>query len=489
MASSLHLGATQQPVSWRGALLALPLGFLLALITVLYPLPGMLLGCGLGGVLLLSKQPHLLILAFIFSLAIPIQKSLGGLPLNAADGLLVLGCLLWPFMLQRDQAPSLERRRVPIVVWAILPFLAATSLAQVGSIAQGSSLKQLLRLVEWFVLLPVLLLVFRPDPRFWRFAALSMLLVPCLFALDGLYELATRGSRLTGMLGIPVPIPEGGDAQIRHTFDISGRAGSTFGGAQGLAMYLVMTMSVAIAHLFHSRQSWLRLLAGLCLLVCLGGLAAAQSRGGLLGALALLCVMLVMLRPGLLRWLVLLAVFGVLAGVLTLTLLPNWDGTLADLVPGRPEAVLDRLIIWGVVFEVFQENPLFGVGLGNFRDAFFARDVLLNVELGYPSLHAHNTYLEILAGTGLLGLLGYLGFLLLVARELLRRWRSRRGDEAAVFTLAALGTLAAYMVFAMVDMLLLQNMHLLLVLVLSLGLSDSRADAVGLKAPVGESTP
>lgn len=468
-------------ITRRGVLLALPIGFLLALLTTLYPLPGMVLGVGLGAALALSKQPQLLMVPFVISLAIPIQKTFAGLPLNATDGLLVLWCLFWPFMLQRDKAPHLGRWRVPLLVWAITPFLVATCLAQIGSIAQGNSLKQILRIVEWFMVLPVLLMVFRPEPAFWRFAALTMLLVPCLFAVDGLYELASNGTRLTGMLGIPVPIPEGDMAQIRHTFDISGRAGSAFGGAQGLAMYLVMSMSVAIAHFFISPRPGLRLLAGICLLVCLCGLAATKSRGGLLGALALMMVMLVVIRPGLLRWLVMLGVLTALVGVLTIAMLPNWDGTIAGLVPGRPEAVLDRLIIWGVVIDVFKDNPLFGVGLGNFRDEFFARGVTLNVDLGYPSLHAHNTYLEILAGTGLVGLLGYLTFLLTVARHLAKRWRERCGDDAAVFTLAAIGTLAAYMVFASVDMLLLQNMHFLLVLLLGLGVSDSRADAVGLK--------
>lgn len=480
---SLGTALQRAQIKRRGILLALPMGFLLALLTALYPLPGMVLGLGLGGALLLSRQPQWLVVAFVISLALPMQKSLAGLPLNTSDGLLVLWCLLWPFMLQREQAPHLEQRRVPLLVWAITPFLLATLLAQVGSIAQGNSLKQTLRIVEWFMVLPVLLLVFRPQPAFWRFAALTMLLVPCLFALDGLYELASNGTRLSGMLGIAVPIPEGDMAQIRHTFDISGRAGSAFGGAQGLAMYLVMCMSVAIAHLLISPHPGLRKLAALSLLICLAGLAATKSRGGLLGAAALLLVMLTVFRPGLLRWLVLCGILAALAGVLTIALLPNWDGTLAGLVPGRPEAVLDRLIIWGVAFDVFKDNPLFGVGLGNFRDEFFARSVTLHVELGYASLHAHNTYLEILAGTGLAGLLTYLSFLLMVARQLARRWRERLTDDAAVFTLAAIGTLAAYMVFASVDMLLLQNMHFLLVLLLSLGVSDSRAQAVGLATP------
>jgi O-antigen ligase len=471
----------------RGALLAVAAGFLLALLTAMYPLPGMVLALGIGGVLMLSRQPQWLAVLFVISLAIPMQKSLAGLPLNSADGLLVLWCLLWPFMLQREHAPHLGQRQVPLLVWAITPFLVATFLAQIGSTAQGSSLKQMLRIVEWFMVLPVLLLVFRPDQTFWRFASLTLLLVPCLFAIDGLYELASNGTRISGMLGISVPIPEGDMAQIRHTFDISGRAGSAFGGAQGLAMYLVMCMSVAIAHLLISPRSGLRKLAAVCLLVCLAGLIATKSRGGLLGAAALVVMMLLVYQPGLLRWLVLFAILAALAGFITLALLPNWDGTIAGLVPGRPEAVLDRLIIWGVAFDVFMDNPLFGVGLGNFRDEFFSRAVTLNVELGYSSLHAHNTYLEILAGTGLVGLLAYLGFLLFVARQLAKRWRMRLADDAAVFTLAAIGTLAAYMVFASVDMLLLQNMHFLLVLMLSLGVSDSRAPAVGLLAPTQES--
>src|SRR5690606_11799383 len=114
------------------------------------------------------------------------------IPVNAADGLLVIWCLLWPFMLLREEGPGLTRWQVPILVRAITPFLIAICLAQVGSIAQGTSLKHLLRIVEWFVVLPLLLLVFRPRPRFWRFAALTLLLVPCLFAIDGLYELASN---------------------------------------------------------------------------------------------------------------------------------------------------------------------------------------------------------------------------------------------------------------------------------------------------------
>jgi O-antigen ligase len=302
------------------------------------------------------------------------------------------------------------------------------------------------------------------------------MVLPCVFAVDGIFEYLNNGQSISGMLGIPVPVPEGGDNQIRHTYDVSGRAGSTFGGAQGLAMYLVMTLGFAIAHVVHPPRPWMRRVGLLCLAVSAGGLAVAQSRGGLLGAAALLLAIALTLRPTWRLPVLWLTVVATCVGVVVLGLWPSWDGTLAGLIPGRPEAVLDRLIIWGVALDVASENPLLGVGLGNFRDAFFEREAWLHVDLAYPSLHAHNTYLELLADTGWLGLCAYVGFLVAAAARLQRLWRN---GAQPVLTLAAIGALAAYAVFASVDMLLLQNMHLLLVLVLSLGLATSGAPAVG----------
>jgi len=70
--------------------------------------------------------------------------------------------------------------------------------------------------------------------------------------------------------------------------------------------------------------------------------------------------------------------------------------------------------------------------------------------------------------------LSYLGFIGAMLVALLRRWRQVRDDRAshaAIVTMAALGTLGAYVVFAAVDMLLLENTHMLVVLALTIGLT------------------
>ena len=470
-----------------GLLLAVALGFGIALLTAAWPVIGLALACAIGGVLVLVCQPQWLWLFFTASLAIPVQRSIAGIPVNASDALLVLWGVLLPMMWLRQGATAAPRTlAVPVVVKAIAPFVVAVALAQIVSISAMASAKQGLRIIEWFVILPLLLMVFRPTPRWWNFASVMLLLIPCFFALDGLVEVALQGRSLTHMMGINVPLPEGDQQQIRHTFDISGRAGSTFGGAQGLAMYLVMSMSVILAHVLRPPSPGMRMLALASAAICTAGLAATHSRGGLLGAMVLVTVLTLALRPRWIRVFLTLLVFAACSLTLALALMPQWDGTLAGLVPGRPEAVLDRLIIWGVVLDVAQNHPLFGVGLGNFRDEFFARNVQLHVELGYSSVHAHNTFLEILADTGITGLAAYLFFLGTVGLQLVRLWRGQQ-SASQVFTLAALGALGAYTVFAMVDMLLLQNMHMLLVTILTLGLTHAQAPAPGMAPPKGGS--
>lgn len=445
-------------------------GFALAMLIVAWPLPGMVAPLALGATILFVRQPQWLMLVFFASLAVPIQRTVAGLPVNAADALLVLWCVLWPLMIRRSDGPGFAGWRLPVLVTMVAPFILAVGASQIGSINPGASFKQVLRIIEWFVVLPILMSALVPDARFRRFAGTALMVVPCLFAIDGIFEYFNNGRRLTEMIGIPVPVPEGGTGQIRHTFDVSGRAGSSFGGAQGLAMYLVMTMGFALAHLVHARERWMRRLALICLVISMAGLGVAQSRGGLLGAVALLTAMALVTRPSLRVPVLFLVVFVSAIGLVVLGLWPSWDGTISGLVPGRPEAVLDRLIIWGKVVEVMWDHPFTGVGLGNFRDAFFAREPWLHVDLAYPSLHAHNTYLELLADTGWFGLIAYLAFLVMVARRLTSLWST---GERPVLTLGAIGSLAAYSVFAMVDMLLLQNMHFLLVLVLSIGLCEA----------------
>ena len=167
----------------------------------------------------------------------------------------------------------------------------------------------------------------------------------------------------------------------------------------------------------------------------------------------------------------------VFCGLMALFFWQGWDGTLVGLIPGRQEAVADRLIIWGRAIEVFLAHPFLGVGFGNFHDVVYQEGgIVLNVPLGYESLHAHNTYLEVLTGLGLLGFLAYLGMLGACLTRLIRFWKASSGSFPDCFVLAGIGAISAYMVFGMVDMIFVQNMHFILASIISLGLMATQRD-------------
>ncbi|HBR69911.1 MAG TPA: hypothetical protein DEA55_11105, partial [Rhodospirillaceae bacterium] len=216
------------------------------------------------------------------------------------------------------------------------------------------------------------------------------------------------------------------------------------------------------------------------------GMFFTKSRGGLLGTLVMLTVLILTRAPKLGLTIIITGILAVGGGVFFLLLVYGWDGTVAGLIPGRPEAVLDRLIIWTRAIKVFTDHPLFGVGFGGFHDEVYRTGgIALNVGLGYESLHCHNTYLEVLTGTGLVGFLSYLTFLAACMTKLVSLWVNRKGLPSDGFILAAIAAQGAYMMFGMVDMLFLQNMHFMLLTILTLGFMAGQREP----EPVKETTP
>lgn len=453
-------------------IMAVICGCMAAFLTIQNPVLGVMVVAGLIMLSVMTRRAEIPFSLLVFSFAIPVQKTLFGLPLNMADGIIVLWGMVWPFlMLRQDQS-----FKISYIVWAALPFIIASAFSLFVAINPGGSFKQIIRLVEWFAVLPVLMTCFQLDEKFWRWTIALFLLVPAFFAIDGVVEVLNNGSSITHMLGIAAPVPSEQLSKIRHTFDISGRAGSTFGGAQGLAMYLAMMMSVVFSVALLAPRPGMKKWAVLSLIICLAGMAVTKSRGGFLGALVLFGVILLAARPRLAIKIILAAGFVLACLLVAFLVVQGWDGTVAGLVPGRPEAVLDRLIIWSRALEVFASHPFLGVGFGGFRDAVYeGGGIRLNVDLGYESLHSHNTYLEVLTGTGIIGFLAYVIFLAACGWKLIFAWIHRSGGPYDCFILAAIGALAAYMVFGMVDMLFLQNMHLILVAILSLGFMAGQA--------------
>lgn len=241
----------------------------------------------------------------------------------------------------------------------------------------------------------------------------------------------------------------------------SPRLHGTFVNPNHLALYLEMALPAAFAWAWwasrrartesHVERKILLLappiLAWLTLFL---GLSFTGSRGGLLGAVIGVSVQALTAAAVRRRWrAALLGLGAIVAGVAVVAAVGLREGL------GRVLSTSLDDVSWGfrlreyeAVFDLWTHFPVFGTGLGSFRDAF---PRVQPSALQGTWWHAHSDLLELLATTGIVGMLFLLIGLVPVPRRLLRVIAGRGRSENRAAALAVFGALASVLVHEMVD--------------------------------------
>lgn len=109
-----------------------------------------------------------------------------------------------------------------------------------------------------------------------------------------------------------------------------------------------------------------------------------------------------------------------------------------DMQATNPES---RASIWQKSYEIFQDQPVLGVGPGNFRRAYGPK--IKGLDTTFYG-HAHNEFLNMLVFCGLFGLAAFLFFL----KELIWRiWMNFRQNRASPYLLMGILAIVAYLAF------------------------------------------
>lgn len=204
------------------------------------------------------------------------------------------------------------------------------------------------------------------------------------------------------------------------------RAATLRGDPNDTAMLLVAGVPLCLYWLSTSRGKMVKLAAFVSLGTLLAGIVLTGSRGGFVALL--LVLMAIFLRRPSLR----LFTVGLLSVSVVAVLAPQgyWD-RMKTLVTGKEQhlskSLSNRVRLQRVGIEVFFNNPLIGVGPGNFSQAFFIHTnpenrprISTNLSEGKTFAVAHNMYLEFFAENGLLGGLLLLSIFFLSIRQLLQ---------------------------------------------------------------------
>lgn len=174
------------------------------------------------------------------------------------------------------------------------------------------------------------------------------------------------------------------------------------------------------------------------------GLITCLSRGAwLAGAAAMLIVFFQVRKKWALGALMSLAL---VAGTLAATNSTIRDRFKTLTTVSKNESNRLRTVLWQANWEIFKDHPVVGVGLAQNKKYLlkYYEDMGMTGETIVS--HAHNNYLEILAGTGALGFLFYLGFCLFFIFKSWQLYR-RLPEDQLFFKSLCQGIFAAQIFF------------------------------------------
>jgi O-antigen ligase len=259
-----------------------------------------------------------------------------------------------------------------------------------------------------------------------------------VFVIAYLLQAATQWWSYWSVAGVAIPPLRPGDV------------GLTVGTVNAVALYLELLAPLAV---WLSWTRWRRrgFSVGLAVLSA-GALLVTGSRGAWLGAVAGIIVGLVvawlaagrpMPRDAVARGVPRVVVVGAGLGVVVLIV------SSPVLIPRLLAGDAGRVELWSAAWSMFVGSPIAGVGLGGWPDARALTPISIAALAVLTT--AHDSVLQILAETGLLGLLAGAWLVVAVTRT---GWRAiRAASEPALRTLRTVvfASLAAVAVHSLVD--------------------------------------
>lgn len=210
---------------------------------------------------------------------------------------------------------------------------------------------------------------------------------------------------------------------------LRGSVGGMFENPNDLALNLVTFMAPTLFIVFQDKKTSRRLFAAAMALVMLAAIVFTKSRSGFLGLVAMGAVVLfytIRVKPG-----VVFAV--VLAGAMALPVLPGsfWDrmDSIMNAEEDQTGSRAARLRLFDQGVQVFLDNPVTGIGAGQFQN-YVAPGIVEKWRV------THNVWLQVASEIGMFGLITF-GFLVIrgygsnfAALRMLRTRRRRLTDRS-----------------------------------------------------------
>ncbi|HEU5319001.1 MAG TPA: O-antigen ligase family protein [Chloroflexota bacterium] len=448
--------AREAPSPW---LMVLPLGVTLALLPPVFIGP---LVFAVAGVTVLLTRPRWAL--YLLALTVPYQGLFDlryeDVSVSVTEGVVLLLVVAWGTLL-------LSRRVRPLQMSPLLSSIAAllVSFALTVFVAPNLNLaaKEMLKWVELAaVFVAGTSLIETPRQRrtllAWLLGSATSQAVVGLaqsFLRQGPEHFMIGGLIMRAYGTFEQPNPFGGYMGLTVPLALSLAAFGLPAGRARRAVVVVVALTGTALALTLSRGAWTAQVVALGVMLSLSSVRARQALAGGSVAAALSLVVLWPLLPA-----------EVTERISSIVVSAVDLGAVKDAVV-TPEnwAVLERLSQWYAGWTMFLDNPILGVGIGNYNAAY--EEYRLDqwpVALG----HAHNHYLTIAAESGFLGFLAYVFFWVVVFRACAEAIRRAPGKLERAVVVGILSSFTAFATHNLFDVLFVHGMGVTLGLLLTL---------------------
>lgn len=267
--------------------------------------------------------------------------------------------------------------------------------------------------------------------RWYQYIAYMLVAVLLVYSIDNLFRYIW-GMILGGMFivcyGIYVALEEIGTT-------VGGHAAGAYGMYENHNDYTyVIILILPFIYLFWKETKGLRSFLLLVFMgLCVAGIFLSLSRGGVLALVFEVCLLLLLTEKGKKRYVLLL-----LTAVLSISAIgylwakrdqySSAQYTAADAKYSREE-------LWKAGWQMFVKHPVLGVGSDRFEE--YAKEYY-DLSHDQKDKNAHNTYVQIIATTGILGMIAFLGYISNMIKSLLHKVANSFNQRLEMIRIATL---------------------------------------------------
>ncbi len=179
---------------------------------------------------------------------------------------------------------------------------------------------------------------------------------------------------------------------------------------------------------------------------CIVGTVLSLSRGGMICLVVMIAMLYWQVTRGTKRMLGIVALAIVGTGAILWQFAAREENQAGHYT--AEDAKDSRYELWRAARKVFEAHPILGVGSGRFGEHAGEYAELSKSQRGKVT---HNTYLEVLTGSGLLGFLSFLGILWGIVRESSARWGPKDSAVPKPIRIATQICIVSLMLRSMLD--------------------------------------